>query len=109
MSNEYTKTFTAADVTPETLKDKGLVLVDFWATWCGPCRMVGPIVDQLAQEYDGKITIGKLDIDQHGAAAMGYGITGVPTLLLFKDGEIAERIVGARNKPALDELLRKYI
>ena len=108
MGSEYTRTFTGSDIEQGALKDKGLVLVDFWATWCGPCRMVGPIVDQLAQEYDGKITVGKLDVDAHGQAAMNYGISGVPTLILFKDGEIVERIVGARGKPALEEILQKH-
>ncbi len=109
MASEFVKNFTSQDVTAEALSGKGLVLVDFWAPWCGPCRMVGPIVDQLAQEYDGKVTVGKLNVDDEGAGAMAYGVTSIPTLILFKDGQIADRVIGARGKPALMEMLDKFI
>lgn len=102
-------TFTAGAVTPENLKGKGLVLVDFWAPWCGPCRMVGPIVEQLAEEYQGRVSVGKLNVDDESSAAAAYGVSSIPTLILFKDGEIVEQMVGARGKPALEEMLNKHL
>src|SRR2546422_10007679 len=74
------------------------VLVDFWAEWCGPCKMVAPILDELASEYDGKVKIGKVNIDEFQALATEYGIRAIPTLLLFKDGQVADQIVGLRSK-----------
>jgi thioredoxin 1 len=76
-------------------------LVDFWAVWCGPCRTVGPIVEQLADEYQGKIVVGKLDVDTNRETAVKFGIRAIPTLLLFKDGELADKIVGATDKSTL--------
>lgn len=109
MDSMHLVTFTSSDVSQEALKDKGLVLVDFWAPWCGPCRMVGPIVEQLADDYQGKVTIGKLNVDDEGAAAMSYSVNSIPTLILFKDGEIVERVVGARGKQALEQMLNRHI
>ncbi len=74
------------------------VLVDFWAEWCGPCKMIAPIVDELADEYDGKLLVGKLDADLHGDVLLKYGIMGIPTLILFKGGEPVERITGYHPK-----------
>src|SRR6188474_834629 len=74
------------------------VLVDFWAEWCGPCKMVAPILDELASEYDGKVKIGKVNIDDHQSLASEYGIRAIPTLLLFKAGQVADQIVGLRSK-----------
>jgi len=84
-------------------------LVDFWAVWCGPCRIVGPIVEEIADEYDGRAVVGKLDVDNNRETAVKYGIQAIPTLLLLKDGQVADRIVGAVDKHSikskLDELL----
>lgn len=77
------------------------VLVDFWAVWCGPCRMVGPIVEELAQEYEGKAVIGKLDVDSNPGISMEFGIRSIPTLLIFKNGKVVDKIVGAVPKSVL--------
>ncbi len=74
------------------------VLVDFWAEWCGPCKMIAPLLDELADEYDGKAKIGKVNIDEQQALATQYGIRAIPTLLLFNKGQVADQIVGARSK-----------
>lgn len=80
-------------------------LVDFWAVWCGPCRIVGPIVEEIADEYDGRAVVGKLDVDSNRETAVKFGIQAIPTLLLVKDGQIADRIVGAVDKNSIKSRL----
>ncbi len=87
----------------EVLESDTPVLVDFWAPWCGPCRMVAPIVEELSEEYEGKMTFAKLNTDENGEVPQKYQILGIPTLIIFKDGEEAARIVGARGKKVLKE------
>ena len=88
----------------ETLKNGSQPLVvDFWATWCGPCRMIAPIVEELAKEYDGKIAVGKCDVEENDELAAEYGIRNIPTILFFKEGKLVDKIVGAVSKPNLQE------
>jgi thioredoxin 1 len=85
----------------EVLKSAVPVLVDFWAAWCGPCRAIAPAIDQIASEYQGKLKVVKLDVDQFGEISVRYNVQGIPTLLLFKDGQVVEQMVGARPKAAM--------
>lgn len=89
----------------EVLNKKGIALVDFWASWCGPCRMMGPIVDELAEELSGTITVGKINVDEEEDLARQFRVMSIPTLYIFKDGEPANRIVGAVPKEKILEAL----
>ncbi|MFP9230432.1 thioredoxin TrxA [Pectobacterium cacticida] len=89
----------------KVLQSEGAILVDFWAEWCGPCKMIAPILDEIAEEFEGKLTVAKLNIDENPATAPKYGIRGIPTLLLFKNGEVAATKVGALSKGQLKEFL----
>jgi thioredoxin 1 len=94
-------TVTDATFESEVLRSKEPVLVDFWAAWCAPCRMIAPTVEALALEYDGKVRVAKLDVDKNPATASGYHIHSIPTLLVFKDGRVVDQIVGAVSKATL--------
>ena len=88
----------------ESLKNGQLPLViDFWATWCGPCRMVAPIIEELAQEYDGRITVGKCDVEENDELTAEFGIRNIPTILFFKNGEVVDKMVGAASKAKFEE------
>jgi thioredoxin 1 len=100
---------TDANFDQEVLKSDLPVLADFWAEWCGPCKMIAPVVDEIAGEYDGKLKIGKVDVDTQQAVAMKYGIRSIPTLLLFKDGKVVEQIIGAAPKKMLVEKISKHL
>ncbi len=96
------------EVTDETFEESVIssdtpTVVDFWAEWCGPCKMIAPILEELADENAGKFSVGKLDVDNNRETAMKYGIRSIPTLLVFKDGEVAEQIVGVMAKDALQQ------
>ncbi len=100
---------TTADFEAVVLKSTTPVLVDFWAEWCGPCRAVGPILEEISNEYGDKIKIVKLNTDEEGAIAMKYGISSIPTMNIFVNGEVVKSIVGAKPKPALLKDLENYI
>ena len=97
MANEV-KTLTDATFDDEVAKATTPMIVDFWAPWCGPCRMVGPIIDEIAQEHSGKVTIGKLNVDENPGTASKFSVMSIPTIILFKDGEPAKKVIGARSK-----------
>ena len=100
---------TDASLDEVVLKSDKPVLVDFWATWCGPCRMLGPVIEELATEYEGRVVVGKVDVDNNQEFAAKYGVRNIPTVLVFKDGEVVGRQVGVAPKKtytdALDSLL----
>jgi thioredoxin 1 len=107
MASENVKALTDADF-GESVKS-GVVLVDFWATWCAPCRRIAPIVDQLADEYRGRATVAKVDIDENPMTPSKFMVRGIPTLLLFKDGDLKETVVGLANKDDLAKMIDKHL
>jgi thioredoxin 1 len=109
MANNSIVEVTDANFDADVLKSDKPVLIDFWATWCGPCRAIAPIVDELATEYQGKIKVGKMDVDRNSATPMRYGVRGIPTLLVFKDGQVKEQIVGYVPKEQIQKALDKHV
>jgi thioredoxin 1 len=109
MASADVLTITDDNFQAEVLASDTPVLVDFWAAWCGPCRAIAPAVEQLAKEYKGKVKVGKLDIDAHQNVPEKYGIMSIPTLILFKNGQIADRVVGSVPKSKLDEMVKKAL
>ena len=101
--SELTKSVTDDSFRQDVLDASGAVLVDFWAEWCGPCRMVGPILDDIAKEYEGKLTIAKVNIDENPMTPNEYAVRGIPTMMLFKDGKLVDTKVGALPRSALKD------
>jgi thioredoxin 1 len=102
-------TITEENFATEIEQGSGLAMVDFWAAWCGPCRMVAPIVEQLAGEYDGQVKVGKVDVDANQRIASRFGIRSIPSILFFKDGQLIDTVVGAVPKPALEQKIRQHL
>src|SRR4029434_7404495 len=107
MASEKVKTFTDNNFDDET--SKGVVLVDFWAEWCGPCRRLASTVDALASEFDGRATVAKLNVDENPTVPERFAVRGIPTLLLFKEGELAETIVGLRSKEDIANMSERHL
>jgi len=101
--------FTDSNFQEAAIDKKGVAVVDFWAEWCGPCRMITPIIEELATEMDGKATIGKLNVDQNKEISMKYGIRSIPTILILKDGEVVDKQVGVTSKAALEEKILLHV
>lgn len=99
------QTITDSNFKSEIKDKKGVALIDFWAEWCGPCRMIGPIVEELSSEYKDKATIGKVNVDDNAEVTMEFGVRSIPTLLFFKDGQLVDRHVGATSKKVLTDKL----
>lgn len=94
----------------EEIKDyNGVALVDFWAPWCGPCQMASPIIDELAKEYEGKVKVGKVNVDEEGTLATEYEIMSIPSVFLFKNGEIVETLIGGQSKESYIEAIEKHV
>jgi thioredoxin 1 len=107
MASDYIVTATESNFNDEVLRSQTPVLVDFWAEWCGPCKMIGPVLDELAGEYGGKIKIAKVNIDDNQNLAAQFRVTAIPTLLIFKNGQVMEQMVGAKSKRDLKASLDK--
>lgn len=107
MSKEFE--FTDDNFDADVIKSDVPVLVDFWAPWCGPCKQIAPVIEDIAGEYDGKIKVGKMNTDENQQVPATYGVMSIPTLLIFKSGEVSERIVGAQSKQAITEKINAVL
>lgn len=100
---------TSGNFDGEVTKSNVPVLVDFWATWCGPCRMVSPIIGELASEYEGRIKVGKVNVDEEGSLAAQFGIVSIPTIILFVNGKPADKLIGAHAIDDFEDMIEKYL
>ena len=107
--NGTTLTVTDENFATEIEGAEGLSMVDFWAAWCGPCRLVAPIVEQLASDYEGKVKVGKLDVDSNQRTAVRFNVRSIPTILFFKDGKLVDTVVGAVPRPVLEQRLQQHL
>lgn len=108
-TSENITEITDANFQSEIAEGNGLAMVDFWAEWCGPCRIIGPFVEQLADEYAGRVTVGKLDVDTNQRTASQFGVRSIPTILFFRDGKVVDQVVGAVPKAALDRKIQEHL
>lgn len=108
MASNATFEVTDQNFEQDVLKSDTPVLVDFWAAWCGPCKALAPIVDELATQFQGKIKVGKMDVDRNPSTPMRYQVRGIPTLIIYKDGQVKEQIVGYVAKEKIEQALEKY-
>lgn len=109
MAGDQVQTFTDGNFETSVLKAGGPVLVDFWAEWCGPCKRLAPTIDALATDYAGKVTIGKLNVDENPNTALKFQIRGIPAVLLFKDGAVVESVVGLAPKEEFQKVIEKHL
>jgi len=109
MASDKIANVTDASFEADVLKSSQPVLIDFWAVWCGPCRAIAPVVEQLAGEYEGKVKVVKVNIDENPKTPTAYDVRSIPTLLMFKDGKVVGQIVGAVPKPKIEELVKKAL
>jgi len=109
MASEFVQTYSDGNFDADVLKASTPVLVDFWAEWCGPCKRLGPTIDQLASEYAGKVTIGKLNVDENPNTAIKFQIRGIPAVMLFKGGQIVDQVVGLVDKAALKQMIDRHV
>ena len=109
MASQFVSDVSDAEFESQVLQSETPVLVDFWAAWCGPCRALAPVVDQVAEEYQGKLKVMKMDVDRNNVTPSRYGIRGIPALLVFKGGQVAEQIVGFVPKAQIDQKLQKIV
>jgi len=109
LASDAVSEVTDANFEQSVLKSEQPVMVDFWATWCSPCRALAPVVDEVAQAYNGKAKVYKMDVDRNNSTPMRYGVRGIPTLLIFKDGKVAEQIVGCVPKDTIQKALDKHV
>jgi thioredoxin 1 len=109
MASDNVATFTDSNFDTDVLKAATPVLVDFWAEWCGPCRALGPTIDAVAGDYAGKVSVGKLNVDENPNVTMRYMVRGIPTMILFKGGQIVDQVVGLVDKGSLKQLIDKHL
>jgi len=109
MASENVHTFTDDNFEKEVLQSDIPVLVDFWATWCAPCKAIAPLIDTVASEYEGRIKVGKVNVDDNPATPGKYGVRGIPTVILLKDGKVLDQVVGAIPKSQLEALIKKAL
>jgi thioredoxin 1 len=109
MAGENIKEITDGNFQSEIADNGGLSMVDFWATWCGPCRLIAPFVEQIADEYSGRVTVGKLDVDSNQRTAAQFNVRSIPTVLFFKDGQVVDQVIGAVPKQALERKIQEHL
>ncbi|MHB8171546.1 MAG: thioredoxin [Thermincolia bacterium] len=109
MAGEHVYAFSDGNFKDEVIGATEPVLVDFWAAWCGPCKMIAPVIDEIAEDFHGKVKVGKVDVDENRQTAMEYGVMSIPTLIIFKGGQPVERAVGYKSKDELKAMLEKTL